>query len=72
MKKINIFNGIIMLAPPVLIEKEENIFIKFTLKILGKLFPGFPLIPDMGIYIIFYRINIYIIINFIIIFRSFY
>lgn len=48
-----------MIAPPVFVEREETTFYKYALKILGKLLPGFPLIPDMGIYFYNYMIIIY-------------
>ena len=50
-KRKNFFDGVVMIGPPVLIEREETIYYKYAFKILGKLFPGFPLIPKMSIII---------------------
>ena len=48
-KRKSFFDGVVMIGPPVLIEREETPFLKFAFKLLGKILPGFPLIPKRGI-----------------------
>lgn len=50
-KRKNFFDGVVMLGPPVLIEREETTYYKYAFKFLGKFLPGYPIIPKEGILI---------------------
>lgn len=47
-KRKNFFDGVVMIGPPVFIEREETPYYRFAFKILQKIFPGFPIVPKLG------------------------
>ena len=43
--KKDFFDGVVMIAPPIILEAKETSFKFRLLSLLNKLFPGFPLLP---------------------------
>jgi len=46
--KKDFFDGLVMIAPPIILEVKETSFQYKLLSLLNKIFPGFPLLPLQG------------------------
>jgi len=54
-KKKDFFDGVVLIAPPIILEVKENSFQYLFLRLLKKILPGFPVLPLSGKITIYYN-----------------